>query len=85
MGVRSGGVTEDINDDEPAQQVRNSKKAQIKQRRDIIMQFDKIATSFQSEKRSDVGKDAKVTRRDGSEVEETAGMIKKRNREKKKE
>ena len=46
-----------------------------------MTQFDKIATSFTSQKHSQVGKDHTITTRDGSEMAETAGMIKKRARD----
>ena len=83
--VSGGDVGElRITEDESANTVRQTKKQELKQRRDIITQFDKIATSFQSSKKSTVGKDHQITARDGTEMAETAGMIKKRARDKKK-
>lgn len=81
-----GGSAENLNMEanDQASTVRNTKKQQMKQRRAIITQFDKIATSFQSTKRSDVGKDHTITARDGSQIAETAGMIKKSARDKNK-
>ena len=62
----------------------DNKKQRLKQTRAIITQFDKLATNFQSGKKSTIGADATVTSRDGQEKAETAGMIKKRARDKKK-
>ena len=73
-----------IEEDDQAKDIRDTKQQELKQRRAIITQFDKIATSFQSTKKSGVGKDHAITTRDGSEMAETAGMIKKRARDKKK-
>ena len=64
--------------------IRDNKKQKLKQTRAIITQFDKIATNFQSAKKSAVGADSTIANRDGSEKVETAGMIKKRARDKKK-
>ena len=52
--------------------------------RAIITQFDKIASGYTTGKRSAVGKDATISTRDGSQIAETAGMIKKRERQKSK-
>ena len=73
----------DLDDDETGVAVRSTKKAEMKQKKAIIQQFDKIATGFQTSK-SNIGRDATITTRDGSEIAETAGMIKKRARDKKK-
>ena len=65
--------------------VRNSKKEKLRQTRAIITQFDKMATSFSSDKKGAVvGSDHTITARDGSEKIETAGMIKKKARDNKK-
>ena len=70
--------------EDAAATIKTNKKAEAKQKRAIITQFDKIATSFQA-KNSSVGKDSQVILRDGSEINETAGMIKKRARDTKKQ
>lgn len=79
-----GGDGLDMNEMDETENIKNTKKAELKQKRAIITQFDKIATSFQSQKHSNVGKDHTITTRDGTEIAETAGMIKKRARDKKK-
>ena len=79
----SGDGNLDLDDDETGVAVRSTKKAEMKQKKAIIQQFDKIATGFQTSK-SNIGRDATITTRDGSEIAETAGMIKKRARDKKK-
>ena len=54
-----------MNTDETSSEVKSSKKQEMKQKRAILTQFDKIATSYQS-KKSDVGKDSTITTRDGT-------------------
>ena len=73
-----------MDQDETMLAARNSKKEELKQKRAILTQFDKLATSFTGSKKSSVGKDFTVKARDGSEKVETAGMIKKAERSKKK-
>jgi len=69
-------------DEEKAYSLKSTKKQEAKQRKAIISQFDKIATAFASQRKSLVGKDSTIKARDGSEVAETAGMIKKAARDK---
>ena len=86
MSGESGGGGDsqlDVDQDDTGVSVRSTKKEEAKQKKAIIMQFDKIATGFQS-KKSMIGRDQTVSTRDGSEIAETAGMIKKRARDKKK-
>ena len=80
----SGGFDYNSDDETTTANIRDNKKQKLKQTRAIITQFDKIATNFQSAKKSAVGADSTIANRDGSEKVETAGMIKKRARDKKK-
>ena len=73
----------DLNADDTGYNVRMTKKAELKQKKAIIQQFDKVATNFQNAK-SNIGRDQTVTTKHGSEIVETAGMIKKRARDKSK-
>jgi len=72
----------DLNRDDDVEIV-SKKKQELRQKRAILTQFDKIATQFQS-KKSDVGTDFAISTRAGTEKAETAGMIKKAARMKSK-
>ena len=81
---QSGAFDYNSDEEDNSTSIRNQKKAAEKQKRAIITQFDKVATNFQSSKKSVIGSDHTITTRDGSEMEQTAGMIKKSLRDKKK-
>lgn len=66
-----------------SQSLRSQKKSELRQRQAIMTQFDKLATTYSGGK-SSVGRDATIVNKVGKEIVETAGMIKKKARDKKK-
>ena len=68
-GVEGGDGSSDaltLNEEDTSSSVKNSKKQELRQKRAIIGQFDKIASGFTASKRTSVGKDATITARDGA-------------------
>ena len=80
---RGAGMNEkDVEDETRTENVRQAKKRELREKRQLMMQFDKLSKKF--DRGAQAGDSAQVVQKGtGKLVTETAGMLKKKKKVKK--